>query len=110
MKRDEFIAMMWQDIETEKEPKKSLLSDVVDCMDIALSQSQSDFDVPADKTVQGAWELIEKRGREKKAKCVGPFEAAEIIAEYLGTKYERASKRLAAKPAATVSVNLDDFI
>ncbi len=108
MKKDEFIAMMWQDIETEKDAKKSLLSDVIDCMDIALSQSPADFDVPADKTVEGAWELIQKRGREKKAQCVGPFEAAEIIAEYLGTKYERASKRLAVKPA--VSVNLDDFI
>lgn len=112
MKKQEFLQMMLQDNETEQEPKKTLFADVIDCMDIALSQTPDTFEISADKTLQGAWALIEKRGNEKRSgnntPCVGPFEAAEIIAEYLGTKYERASKRLAVKPA--VSVNLDDFI
>lgn len=111
MKRDEFLQMMRQDIETEKEPYKRIYADVIDCMDIALSQTPDTFEIPENKTVKGAFECIEKRAKERKSgnmACVGPFEAAEIIAEYLGTKYERASKRFAPKPTATV--NLDDFI
>lgn len=110
MLKDEFIKMMVEDNQTESEPKKSLYMDVIECMDLALSQSPADFDVPADKTLKGAFALIEKRGRERRKNgvaCVGPFEAAEIIAEYLGTKFERASKRYAA-PKKTVK--LEDFI
>ena len=108
MIKDEFLKMMYEDIATESEPKKSLYMDVIECMDIALSQSPSSFDVPAEKTVNGAFELIEKRGKERQKNgvaCIGPFEAAEIIAEYLGSKYERASKRLAHS-----TVNIEDFI
>lgn len=107
MKKDEFLRMMWQDNETEQEPKKTLYADVIECMDIALSQASDTHEVPSDRTAKGAYELIEKRGREKKAQCVGPFEAAELIAPYLGTTYERPSKRFAsAKP----KVNLEDFL
>ena len=108
MRKDDFLKMMYEDIATEKEPQKSLYMDVIECMDIALSQSPASFDVPADKTVKGAFELIQKRGNEKRqgeAACVGPFEAAKIIAEYLGTKYVRASKRLAMS-----TVKIEDFI
>lgn len=108
MRKDEFLKMMYEDIATESEPKKSLYTDVIDCMDIALSQSPSDYDVPYDKTVKGAFELIQKLGKERQKNgigCVGPFEAAEIIAEYLGTKYERVSKRF-GKP----TVRIEDFI
>lgn len=111
MNKTEFLKMMWQDIETEKEPLKALYANVIDCMDIALSQTPETYDIPSDRTVAGAFELIEKRARERQKSgkaCVGPFEAASIIAEYLGTKYERASQRLTAKPS--VKVNLDDFI
>lgn len=106
MRKDEFLTMMWQDNETQQEPTKTLHADVIECMDIALSQTPDTFEIPADKTAAGAYALIEKRGRESKARCVGPFEAAEIIAEYLGTKYVRPSKRFAAAP----TVNLDDFM
>lgn len=106
MNKNEFLQMMWQDNETEQEPKKTLHADVIECMYLALSQSPDTLEVPHDKTVAGAYALIEKRGRESKARCVGPFEAAEIIAEYLGTKYVRPSKRFAAAP----TVNLDDFM
>ncbi len=110
MRKDEFLKMMIEDIQTESEPKKSLYMDVIDCMDIALSQCSADFDVPHDKTVKGAFELIERRGKERQKQgvaCVGPFEAAEIIAEYLGAKYERVSKRYIT-PKKTVK--LEDFI
>lgn len=109
MKKDEFLRMMWQDNETEQEPKKTLYADVIECMDIALSQASDTHEVPSDRTAQGAYELIEKRGQEKRkegAYCVGPFEAAEVIAPYLGTTYTRPSKRFAAKP----KVNLEDFL
>lgn len=116
MRKDEFLRMMVQDNETESDPnKKALYADVIECMDIALSQSPATFDIPSDKTLKGAFELIEKRGRELKKMgsvlmgaytCVGPFEAAEIIAEYLGAKYERATKKYAKPP----KVNLDDLL
>lgn len=108
MRKDEFLKMMVEDVETQSEPKKSLYMDVIECMDIALSQSPDSFDVSSDKTVSGAFELIEKRGKERQKNgtaCVGPFEAVEIIAEYLGAKYERASKRY-----SQVKVNIEDFI
>ena len=108
MRKDEFMKMMFEDLETESEPKKTLLSDVLECMDIALSQTPDTFDVAPDKTLSGAFALIEKRGKERQKSgtaCVGPFEAAEIIAEYLGTKYERASKRY-----SRATVKLEDFI
>ncbi len=108
MKKDEFLKMMFDDIATETEPQKSLYTDVIECMDIALSQTPAAFDVPADKTVKGAFELIEKRGKERQKNgiaCVGPFEAAEIIAEYLGAKYVCASKRF-----GRTTVNIEDFI
>ncbi len=110
MNKTEFLKMMVEDNATEKEPKKSLYADVIEIMDIALSQSPTTFDVPQDKTVKGAFELIEKRGKEKQKDgvvCVGPFEAAEIVAEYLGAKYERATKRYAVK---TNTVRIEDFI
>lgn len=109
MRKDDFLQMMWQDNETESEPMKTLYADIIECMDIALSQSPDTLEIASEKTVKGAYELIEKRARERQKSgkaCVGPFEAAEIIAEYLGTKYERASKRLAKKK----KVSLEDFI
>ena len=109
MRKDDFLQMMWQDIETESEPTKTLYADVIECMDLALSQSPDTFEIAGDKTVKGAFELIQKRGKERQKNgmaCVGPFEAAELIADYLGTKYERASKRLAKKK----KVSLEDFI
>lgn len=109
MKKQEFLCMMRQDNETEAEPNKTLYADVIECMDIALSQASDTFEVPADRTTKGAYELIEKRGRENKkgnVGCVGPFEAAEIIAEYLGAKYIRAPKKYGkASP-----VNLEDYL
>lgn len=107
MKAQEFLQMMWQDNETEKDPQKTIYADVIECMYLALSQSPATFEVPANKTLKEAYGLIEKRAKEKKAQCVGPFEAAEILAEWMGTKYERPSKKLTATPA---TVNLDDFM
>ncbi len=109
MNKTEFLKMMRQDIETKKEPQKTIYADIIDCMEIALSQSSDAFEVEADKTVKGAFDKIEERAKKNKCGnvgCVGPYEAAGIIAEYLGAKYERASKRIAPK---TPAVNLEDF-
>lgn len=108
MKKNDFLQMMWQDNETEQEPKKTLYADVIECMALALSQSPDSFEVPDGKTIKGAYELIEKRAKEKKTNCVGPFEAAEIIAADYGTTYERPSKQLTGQPKP--KVNLDDFM
>ncbi len=109
MLKDEFLKMMSQDIATESEPMKSVYADVIDCMDIVLSQSPATFDIPSDKTVKGAYELIQNRAKARQKNgvaCVGPFEVAEIIAKYLGAKYERASKRY----GIAGTVNIEDFI
>lgn len=109
MNKNEFLKMMCQDIETEKEPQKTLYADVIDCMEIALSQVSDTFEVPADKTVKGAFEKIEefaKKNRQGNVGCVGLYEAVEIIAKYLGVKYERVSKRFVPK---SITLNLDDF-
>lgn len=107
MNKKEFLEMMIQDIETEAENNKVLYSDVIDCMEIALSQSPETVEIDSSRNVKDAFALIEKRAHEKKANCVGPFEAAEIIAEYLGVSYVRTSKKI-KKPASLV--NLEDFI
>lgn len=107
MRKDEFLKMMWQDNETESEPKKTLYADVIECMDIALSQSPDTFEVPSDRTTADAYAAVEKYAREKKLQSIGPFQSAELIAGYLGTKYERPSKRLEAVKA---KVNLEDFL
>lgn len=109
MKKDDFLQMMWQDNETESEPNKTLYADVIECMDIALSQSSDTYEVPENKTVKEAYALIEKRGKESKARCVGPFEAAEILAEYLGTKYVRPSRKLQTA-VQKAKINLEDFL
>jgi hypothetical protein len=114
MTKQDFLRMMVEDNETNSNAaQKSLYADVIDCIDIALSQSPDSVDVAPDKTIKGAFELIKAAAKAKPpvdgAAAVGPFEAAELIAGYLGVAYTRASKRYAtARPVA--AVNLDDFI
>lgn len=93
MKRDDYLMMLFQDNETEKEPKKELYEAVLECTVEALSQENADFE--ADQTVGLAelYKLIEDEGRKKQV--VSPFRAAELIAEKLGAKYKRPIDRLA---------------
>ncbi len=108
MNKNEFLKMMFEDIATESEPEKTLYTDVIECMDIALLQTPITFDVPSDKTVKGAFEIMKKIAKERQKNgivCIGPFETVKILAEYLGTKYECASMRYSSTP-----VNIEDFI
>lgn len=108
MKKEEFLKMMVQDNETEKEPLKSLHADVIECMDIALSQESHDFEVDNNKNVKDAYKEIESFAKKNNRKSVGPFESAEIIAKYLGANYVRATKKYGSTPKAKVS--LEDFL
>lgn len=109
MRKDEFLRMMVQDNETESDPnKKALYADTIECMDIALSQSPADTDIAADKTTEGAYKTVEAFARKNNRRSVGPFESAELIAQYLGVKYERAAKKYAKPKPPTV--NLDDLL
>ena len=85
MKKVDFITMLKQDNETLSEPKKSLYAQVIDCTVIALLDEPMDFEVDPKITCESLFALILERAKKKDARqgCVGPFEAADMIAEYL---------------------------
>ena len=45
MKKNEYIEMLLQDIETEEEVKKELFKEVIDCAEIALSQTSDNAEI-----------------------------------------------------------------
>lgn len=92
MKKVEFIKMLQQDNETQTEPKKSLYAQVIDCTVIALLDETSDFEIDATVTADSLFKLIEKKARETKKNCVGPFEAAKLIAEHLKTENDGVAR------------------
>lgn len=93
MKRDDYLMMLFQDNETEKEPKKELHEAVLECTVEALSQENADFEADQSVGLAELYKLIEDEGRKKQV--VSPFRAAELIAEKLGAKYKRPIDRLA---------------
>lgn len=93
MKRDDYLMMLFQDNETEKEPTKELHEAVLECAVEALSQENADFEVDQSVGLAELYKLIEDEGRKKQV--VSPFRAAELIAEKLGAKYKRPIDRLA---------------
>nr|DAK09827.1 MAG TPA: hypothetical protein [Caudoviricetes sp.] len=103
MLKNEYIELLIQDNETTGN-KKKLYSDVIDCTEIALSQMPDNFEVDASIGLDKLFGEIEKAGRNSANQCVGPFEAAELIAKLLGAKYVRASRR------KEKIVNLEDFL
>ena len=103
MNKKEFLTMMVQDNETRTD-KKAIMAEVIDTMELALSQSPDSVQIDPSKTAEGAYALIEAEGR--KTRAVGPFRAAEIIAGYLGVKFERAVKKYGT---AAPTVKLEDF-
>lgn len=110
MKKSEYIEMLCQDIETEKAPMKNIYMDVIDCVEIALSQEPADFDVDASISLVDLYKIIEVAAKENQksdrgATSVGPFMAAELFAKRFGAHYQRASKRIAAGP----KISLEDF-
>lgn len=104
MKKSEYIELLLKDNETSGS-KQKLYSDVIDCCEIALSQTSDNFEIDSSIGLEKLFSVIEAAGRSSTNHCVGPFEAAELIAKLLGTTYVRASRRKEQK-----IVNLDDFL
>lgn len=92
MNKIEFIKMLQQDNETQIEPKKSLHAQVIDCTTIALIDEAADFEIDATVTADSLFKLIEQKARSSSAHCVGPFQAAKLIAEHLKTKNDGAAR------------------
>lgn len=108
MKKHEYIQLIITDNETSGD-KKALFNDVIDCVDIALSQTPSDFEIDSSIGLEALFAEIENKAKENQKNnigCVGPFEAAELIAKKLGTKYERITRKAACNNGI---VNLEDF-
>ena len=93
MKRDEYLKMLYEDNETEKEPTKELHEAVLECTVEALSQENADFEVDQSVGLAELYKLIEDEGC--KTRVVSPFRAAELIAAKLGAKYQRPIERFA---------------
>ena len=83
-----------------------LYDDVIDCVDIALSETSNDFQIDSSITLNDLYNVIENAARNSSSRSVGPFEAAELIAIKLGTAYTRSSRKLFKNK----KVNLEDFL
>ncbi len=92
MKKAEFIKMLKQDIETQSEPKKSLFAQVIDCTVIALLDEAADFEVDSSVTCESLFKLIEDKAKATRKNCVGPFEAARLIAGHLKTENDGVAR------------------
>lgn len=108
MRKDEYIRMLFDDNATAGGAQKEINEAIIDCADIALSQMPEDFEIEDTSVgLHEFWNAIAAEATDKKHKgleahgrrcvAVSPLRAAEIIAEMLGAKFERASRRLAAK-------------
>ena len=107
MRKDKYVEGLVEDNLTSGD-KQKLYADVIDCTDIALSQMPSDFEVDAAVGLKELFSEIEKAGRASPNHCVGPFEAAELIAKKLGATYVRASMRFERNDNTIVS--LESFL
>lgn len=108
MKKNEYMEML---IAENRDPKtKKLYSDVIDCLDIALSQERDDFEI-IDSCIglSDLFKMIEEKAKADKTHCVGPFETAEMFAKKFGAKYVRASRRNVGNNDINL-VNLEDFL
>ena len=114
MKKFEYLMMLFQDNETETEPKKELHMAVLECTVEALSQTPDDFQVDGKIGLPELYAEIEKHGKGSKAQCVSPFHASELIAAKLGVKYSRPIDKLRAhfgnSSAKPPKLNLEDFL
>lgn len=114
MKKNEYLRMLFQDNETEAQPKKELHEAVLECTVEALSQTDDNFEVDGKIGLPELFKEIEKQGRAAASHCVSPFQASELIAKKLGVTYSRPIDKLraqfgtASKPAA--KMRLEDFL
>lgn len=107
MKKSEYLQMLLE--ENNEARTQKLYSDVLDCVEIALSQESDDFEiVDTSLGLKELFDMIKAKAKSTNTSCVGPFEAAEMFAEKFGAKYVRLSKRTA--PAAPQIVRLEDFL
>ncbi len=108
MNKNEYIEMLIAE-NTDTKTKK-LYSDVIDCLDIALSQESDDFEI-ADTSIglSDLFKMIEDKAKVDKSHCVGPFETAEMFAKKFGAKYVRASRKNVGNNDINL-VNLEDFL
>lgn len=112
MKKKAYLEMLLN--ENNDDTTKKLYSDVLDCLDIALSQEPDDFEI-VDTTIglKELFSMIATKAKETRGvltgfQCVGPFEAAEMFAVKFGAKYERLSKKQTTP--VTKLVSLEDFL
>ncbi len=115
MKKNEYLLMLFQDNETEAEPKKELHEAVLECTVEALSQTDDNFEIDGKNGLPELYAEIQKEGKNSKAYCVSPFHASELIAAKLGTTYSRPINKLRAQFGSTSArnaskINFDDFI
>lgn len=113
MKKTEYLLMLFQDNETETEPKKELHAAVLECTVEALSQVGDSFEVDGKIGLNELFVEIEKAAKSGKANCVSPFKASELIAKKLGAEYIRPIYKLKATfggASETPAVNLEDFL
>ena len=108
MKKAEYIRMLIEDNATAAEPQKEMNAAIIDCVDIGRSEMHESGE-GKDKGAGLAefWVMIQIEGKASAAHGCSPHRAAELIAERLGAKYERASVRYATKPAVK---RLEDFL
>ena len=106
----EFISMMFQDNETQSATKKKLNNDVIDCMRVVALQNEPTAEVDNAKTCDGAFKEIESYAR-KNGNCTGIFAAMEVVAKYLGLKFD---KEIMMAPVAKIEksnvIDLSDFM
>lgn len=113
MKKNEYLKMLFQDNETETEPKKELHEAVLECTVEALSQTDDNYEIDGKIGLTELFAEIEKSARSGKVRCVSPFRASELIAAKFGVKYVRPIDKLRASFGGSSSapkINFDDFI
>ncbi len=113
MKKTDYLLMLFQDNETESEPKKDLHAAVLECTVEALSQTNDDFEIDGKIGLNELFTEIEKAAKSGKANCVSPFKASELIAKKLGVEYVRPIDRLKATFCSATepqAVSLEDFL
>ncbi len=114
MKKREYLLMLFQDNETETEPKKELHAAVLECTVEALSQVDDNFEIDGKIGLPELFAEIEKEAKSCKANCVSPFHASELIAKRLGAPYTRPLEKLRAtfggSSVDAPEIDFDDFI
>lgn len=114
MKVDEFVEMWMQDNETESDKALKLINvSIIDCLRVAALQNKDvEIENTGEKTLKGAFKAIEQFARDNDANCTGIFDAINIVAEYVGLKFDKELLMLPVQPSrkkTSNKVKLEDF-